>query len=298
MADIAVAFFSLFIVQKAKFSFFLLIISEKSYTDPMSKNEIIIALEKLDSDLGILIKNIDSSGFLGLQGTLHIKNDGEKVRFYKKLPESRVYLGKDKEKTIINLSKKMYYTRLRAMAEQERKQIARCLKILKTEGTSIDEAFDGLNESIKKYITPIGLSDEGYSRLWLKQNRPMTRQMEGQHKTLNGEYVKSKSEVIIADRLAHYKIPYVYEVATFDDNWDNMRKPDFLILNKRTRQVFFWEHLGRMGDSRYAAENQVKLESFAKQGIILGKNLILSIECSDRPLSTEYVDTLIKQLLM
>ena len=266
----------------------------------MSKNEIIINLEKLDSDLGILIKYIDSSGFLKLEGTLHIKNDDKQVRFYKKLSDARVYLGKDKEKTIINLARKQYYTRLKAMAEQERKQIARCLKILKSENgkADIDNAFAGLHESIKKYITPIGLSDEGYVRKWLKANRPLERQIEGQYKTLNGEYVKSKSEVIIADRLAHYNIPYVYEVTTFDDDWNNMRKPDFFILNRRSRQMFFWEHMGRMGDPKYAVDNQIKLEGFAKQGIILGKNLIISFECSERPLSTEYVDTLIKQILL
>ena len=77
-----------------------------------------------------------------------------------------------------------------------------------------------------------------------------------------------------------------------------MRYPDFFILNKRTRQEYFWEHLGMMGDSQYAAKNQVKMEQFARQGIIPGKNLIVSFECGERPLSTEYVDRIIKELLL
>ena len=40
------------------------------------------------------------------------------------------------------------------------------------------------------------------------------------------------------------------------------------------------------------------MEQFAKQGIIMGKNLIVSLECGDRPLSTEYVDSVIKTLLL
>ncbi|MBQ2528153.1 MAG: hypothetical protein II544_05320, partial [Spirochaetales bacterium] len=92
--------------------------------------------------------------------------------------------------------------------------------------------------------------------------------------------------------------PYVYEITTAQDAFDGMRYPDFFILNKRTRKEYFWEHLGRMGDPQYAAKNQVKMEQFARQGILPGNNLIVSFECGERPLSTEYVDTIIKQLLV
>lgn len=53
-----------------------------------------------------------------------------------------------------------------------------------------------------------------------------------------------------------------------------------------------------MGDEGYAASNQVKIEQYAKNGIILGKNLILSVECRERPLSTEYVDRIIMEILI
>ena len=89
---------------------------------------------------------------------------------------------------------------------------------------------------------------------------------------MRGDYVGSKSEAIIADRLFANDIPYHYEVAftpegeadtsrpVFDmygrlmgyeglgtDPYDrDTLHPDFYVLNKRTRKTYYWEHLGRL----------------------------------------------------
>ena len=103
---------------------------------------------------------------------------------------------------------------------------------------------------------------------------------------------------MIADRLFNAKIPYRYEQLLMLDLRTNLfYYPDFTILNTRTRQVYYWEHLGLLGDNSYCDDNIKKLCDYAEYGIIHGKNLILSYECEGRPLSTTYVNKMIEEFL-
>ena len=52
--------------------------------------------------------------------------------------------------------------------------------------------------------------------------------------TEKGEYVRSKSEKIIADTLTKNNINYVYELPLRLKGYGTV-KPDFTVLNKRTR---------------------------------------------------------------
>lgn len=63
-------------------------------------------------------------------------------------------------------------------------------------------------------------------------------------------------------------------------------------------QQYYWEHFGKMSDSDYFSIAQWKLETYAKQGLFLGKNLLFTFECEERPLSIEFVDTLINEYLL
>ena len=203
---------------------------------------------------------------------------------------------------IKTLAKKQHYVKMLSTAKRERSKLERCIKILKSgqQMSDIDEVYPSLHKAVRSLTGPFTITDDGFALTWLKSNKILRnqKQLGGQFKTLKGEYVKSKSEVIIADRLTFNGVPYIYEASAVLDDWTSTRYPDFLILNKRTRKEYYWEHLGMMGNEEYAVSNQIKIEQFAKNGIILGKNLILSVECKERPLSTEYVDGIIKEILL
>ena len=76
-----------------------------------------------------------------------------------------------------------------------------------------------------------------------------------------------------------------------------MDYPDFTILNKRTRQIIYWEHLGKLGDEDYCTDNIQKLEDYADAGIFQGKNLLLTYECASKPLTTKMIELMIKEFL-
>ena len=269
----------------------------------MNRTTLIENMHKMLDELDILIKYIEKNPVIEVQGRLVCCSGGNTTRFYQISDDGKKeYLGSDNKDQIKALARKSHFVKMLKTAKRERANIERCMKILKSEQqmADIDEVYPSLHKAVRDLTGPFACSDDGFAITWLKRNKRLRNQklLNGQFKTLEGEYVKSKSEVIIADRLTFNGIPYVYEASAVLDDWTSTKYPDFKILNKRTRTEYYWEHLGRMGDEEYAASNQAKIEQFAKNGIILGKNLILSVECKERPLSTEYVDRIIKEILI
>ena len=73
--------------------------------------------------------------------------------------------------------------------------------------------------------------------------------------------------------------------------------PDFLCLNPGTRSEFYWEHFGLMDDSAYSNNAAGKLRLYTENGIIAGRNLIITMETQNEPLTTRLVEKMIKVLL-
>lgn len=61
--------------------------------------------------------------------------------------------------------------------------------------------------------------------------------------TKRGERVRSKSEILIANTLNDNNIPYRYECPVEVDIGKKLY-PDFMVLNRKQRKEFYWEHLG------------------------------------------------------
>lgn len=57
-----------------------------------------------------------------------------------------------------------------------------------------------------------------------------------------------------------------------------MIHPDFTILDLKNRREIYWEHRGMMDDEEYARNTVVRIKMMMKNGIVIGKNLIISEE--------------------
>lgn len=108
-----------------------------------------------------------------------------------------------------------------------------------------------------------------------------------QHKCLSGEYVRSKSEVIIANTLFTNHIPYRYECLL--SLGASSFYPDFTILDPSNLQVTYWEHFGMMDIPSYSDNAFNKLKHFAHFGIIPGINLITTYETAQHPIDSEQI---------
>lgn len=94
------------------------------------------------------------------------------------------------------------------------------------------------------------------------------------HKTESGIWVRSKSEVIIANILHRSAIPFEYEKKLFytSTKW---KEPDFTIIYRG--KTWYWEHLGMLGDEEYDSDWIEKKQIYASLEL---RNLILTKESS------------------
>ena len=147
-------------------------------------------------------------------------------------------------------------------------------------------------------VKPFFLDTNTYAKQWqAKKFEPNKDFPTGNFFTTKDEHVRSKSEVIIANTLNSKGIPYHYE-APLKINANLTFHPDFLCLNKRTRQEFYWEHCGMMDDSGYSGKLVKRLAIYAQKNIIPGKNLILTMETREQPLNTKDVERVIGAFLV
>lgn len=85
------------------------------------------------------------------------------------------------------------------------------------------------------------------------------------HRTEDNTLVRSKSEVVIADKLHARKIKYLYE-APLSLEGGAVRYPDFTIANDMG-PPFYWEHLGMLENEAYKARWERKFDEYLRSGI-------------------------------
>ena len=274
----------------------------------MNKEKLINLLSEMKAEVEKLVQAIDKTGVLELVGDIFCKTQKNEFRFFLRKDENSPiqYLSDQNGDNFRNLCSKYYAKKLKRAAEIEISQLDEC--ILKLSGrinkrgvdcADIDAVYGNLSEGIRKHVIASSFTDEGYAQSWLAKYKGMTKKDSYHvHKTLRGDYVRSKSEAMIADRLFHEGIPYVYEQASFfDEERFAVLHPDFLVLNEYNRKEYFWEHCGKMDDPKYCNDTIHRLKVFSAQGFVLGKNLIFTYETGEIPIDMDYVDELIREFL-
>ncbi len=86
------------------------------------------------------------------------------------------------------------------------------------------------------------------------------------HRTERGDLVRSKSELVIADKLHSRGIDYAYEQGLILPS-GRTRYPDFTITDDARGVTFYWEHLGLLDDPGYRARWWRKRAEYIEAGI-------------------------------
>ncbi|MCR5416933.1 MAG: hypothetical protein K6E79_09065 [Pseudobutyrivibrio sp.] len=229
---------------------------------------------------------------------LVVKISHGKNQYYKKSSKSKLeYLALNRRRYASQLAQKSYYEDLLKELFIQKKCIRRFLNNYKA--NVIVRQYEELCDGRKKLVEPIILPNEDYIKHW---NEKYTGGQNGYQinngiKTNKGEMVRSKSEKILADLFYKYDIPYQYEPAVKLDNGKTVF-PDFVLLNIAERKTYYWEHFGLASDDEYTMKNLDKLYYYEKSGIIVGDNLILSIESEHNALDVTLVEKQIKEHLL
>jgi hypothetical protein len=111
-----------------------------------------------------------------------------------------------------------------------------------------------------------------------------------------GLSVRSKAEAMIASRLQTHRIPFRYECILYIAG--RPVYPDFTIRHPDTGEPYYWEHLGLLEDPAYSRRAGEKITLYANGGIYINRNLILTDETRQNPLSVSEIDKVISDYFL
>ena len=281
--------------------------------EELSPNQLAPQIEKRLAELQNLLFTKKKSYEKAPQGRIRISQNGGHPEYYlvtergslrgKYLPHSQKTLARQ-------LAQKDYDARLIKLLQKEITALQNYMKQT-SNGRAIPELYGSLCPARRSLITPAILTNEQYAARWQDiswTGRPFAPDAP-YICTARGERVRSKSEVIIADTLFRYNIPYRYEfpITLKRSNSADIRRdfgrsntlyPDFLCLNTRTRTEFYWEHFGLMDSTEYSNNAAGKLRLYTENGILAGRNLIITMETQTEPPSIKALEKLIEEFLL
>lgn len=167
----------------------------------------------------------------------------------------------------------------------------------------IDNVYDMLIQERKQLVVPIRISVNEKLRMWQNESyEPYQKYQENlKYETDNGELVRSKSEVIIANMLAknseHLLYKYERPLEVMIAGHTQTIHPDFTIINIHTGKITYWEHAGRMDDERYADDFVKKMNIYTGNGLFQGDDVIVTYETMNCPLNIHSVKMVVRRLV-
>ena len=252
--------------------------------------------------LGQWIEKTQKGLLLAPEGSLHVSRCKKGTYFYHTSRDSmdnplrQNYIKAEDHKLIEALAMKDYNQKLLRSLIEQKKIIDRFLRGYNPQ--SVQDVYRHLSQARQALVMPIIETDEEYIKRWeSKEYKRKGFAIDAPEiYSDRGERVRSKSEKMIADKILQMAVPYRYECPIYLEGYGEVW-PDFTLLNIYTRAVVYLEHLGMMDNPEYADKALKKIELYERNGIICGKNLIITHETSQRPLDMRIVESKIKYAL-
>ena len=235
------------------------------------------------------------------QGHLRIeqKKDGRAPQYYHFTNPANThgkYITAAKTNLAHRLAQKDYDNKLIKILQA---QLTLIEKLIYASEGKITSLYTKVCPARQRLLTPVTLPDQQYIEHWqaVQWHGLPFEEDAPEYFTASHVRVRSKSEIIIADTLGRFNVPYRYEFPLELKNGRTFH-PDFLCLNVRTRREYIWEHFGLLDDPSYANRAAEKLLLFSENKILPGKNLIITTETADVHLSSVQLEAFIKEFLL
>ena len=240
------------------------------------------------------------------EGCLKWQNKNGKTYYYKQYEKNnkwdRKYIKKDEMLQAQLLAQKHYYVHAKGIVENQLNVLQQFIKNYSDD--ELERFYAKLSGERKCLVEPLCMSVEDKVKKWKEEVYEQTT-MYSQYlrfETEQGELVRSKSEVIIANILYQNKkyLLYKYERPLEIMSEGKMKTiyPDFTIINTVTGKIVYWEHAGRMDDPYYVNDFVKKMNDYMTNGFLPGRDVLLSFEPQENPLDIGVVKRLLKILTM
>lgn len=212
------------------------------------------------------------------------------------------YIKKNERGLASCLAEKQYYIMIKPVLEKQLHELERLTKLFPNDET--EEIYETLCEARRELFVPMNLEAKIIQKEWLSEKYEQTTMYSENliYETEQGEIVRSKSELIIANLLYQNKnhLLYKYE-RPLEVNVDGKMKiiyPDFSILNMRTGKIKYWEHAGRMDNPGYSDEFVKKINIYSSNGLLPGRDVVLTFETVEHPLDIKNVKRIVYEELI
>ena len=281
-------------------------IYEKLYVIKYQKGGFVIkqlAQQKFE-EVNRILKQIDKELEHMPEGHLKIQKRLENVYYYQMIQEKgktkKYYIEKRNAELIKKLACKHYYMKVQTKLKKEREALKKFL--INYDEKIADAIYDQMPVEKKELIQPLRMTAGEALRKWENERYEANQNYPENliYKTDQGEMVRSKSELILANMLYQNRkyLLYKYERPLELMQGDKIQViyPDFTILNIRTGKIIYWEHAGRMDDPKYANQFVYKINSYMSNGIMPGRDLIFTYETMSNPLNMQNALKLIESL--
>lgn len=167
--------------------------------------------------------------------------------------------------------------------------------------TGASSIMAGLPEKLREYFNMSADMPAVYSskeiEQWAKADYEQSDFMPEAkiHTTSWGLKVRSKSELLIAEKYHERGIPFRYEqVIRYGEN---IIVPDFTIL-RADLKLFYHEHCGMPGNEKYMKHHKSKLDIYESLGIVPWDNLIVTYDSKDGNLDLRIIESEIGNKLL
>ncbi len=240
------------------------------------------------------IENIEKKLKTLPEGWINVRYQNGKAYYYHAKYKSKDrFLAKGDEVLIRQLLQKYYLKKVLKAAKNELAALSKMLALYPDDLP--EDLYEKLPEELRMGVEPVILGNEQDAREWMaepfvgkpfKDDAPV-------YKTIKGERVRSKSEVMIADRMFFRGVPYKYECPIMIDG--QVIHPDFSIKRMSDNKLIYHEHCGRMDDPEYVNDLVERVNLYNQAGIMQGDRLTFSFETADKPLDNRVIDRLIDE---
>lgn len=223
--------------------------------------------------------------------------NGKTLHYYYVSPEANkeVYLGKNKARTIKAMQKKR-------LAEEMIKVLENNIKVKDIFcETYMDDTIGTVINSLPLAYRPIHEKNEVEKSGFPQSENPYHRE-DLVIKTSFGLYVRTKSELQIAELLYSLDIEFYYERAlTLWEGTDEFASrtfyPDFTIILPDGREIY-WEHKGMLSKTNYVEKDIEKEIIYNLNGIYQPHNLVVSAEGPNNEFDMEAVRKVVEGVLL
>lgn len=230
-------------------------------------------------------------------GKIFVSRSGKYTKWFRSDGKNQTYLPKQQRQLAEKLALKKYLLLQLKHLEQEQIAINFYLRHHKEDAIQTEDSFINsieYNELLKPFFKPISKELFEWTNSPYEKNNQYPENLI--HKAASGNYVRSKSEVMIDSVLYKNRIPYRYECLL--QLGDIHVYPDFTIRHPKTGETYYWEHFGLIDDVNYSKNAFSKLQTYTSNGIIPTIRLITTYETKTNPLCIEMAEKIVKDYFL